>query len=829
MISIKDETIEQQLIEAKQRIAKLQQENNRLKAIIKEYNSTEFKRNKEEEFYECSETDKVKDAASCIGIKHQKVNSLSSPKEKVQLFKSLFRGREDVFAVRWTAKNGKSGYSPACLNDWKAGKCGKYRKISCVSCEYRKLIPLDSNQYYRHLQGDVVIGIYPLLQDDSCFLLAFDFDNREWRNDVKACYETCILYDIPAYIEISRSGDGAHLWIFFDAPVPAKMARKLGTILLTITMERRYQIGLNSYDRIFPNQDTMPKGGFGNLIALPMQKEVRKAGNSLFLDRDLRIIEDQWAFLAEIERISYSKIAALSSELMKEERADGKLRESIGEDCFDQGSAEAEILPWEKSPETDNEFGILPNQVKVVTSNMLYIEKEGLSSKLLNRIIRLSAFRNPEYYRAQAMRLPIYNKPRIINLASDFEKHIAVPRGCFDELLSLFSKAGVKVIIEDKTHHGKRQNFEFKGTLREEQLAAAKELLKHDNGVLSATTAFGKTIVALWLIAARRTSTLIVVHRKQLLQQWKERVACFTNLESEEIGEIGAGKDNRKNKIDIALIQSLFRDGKVKDFVRDYGMVIVDECHHISAFSFEQVLREAKAKYVYGLTATPVRKDGHHPIVFMQCGDIRYRVDYRRKNSKQSFHQKVIVKQTGFRMPEELKQTEVYINQLYQALIKDDNRNDLIINDIISAVVQGKSPLILTERKAHVDFFFEKLSGFAKHIIVLKGGMGKKQFQDVMKRLKSISENEERIIIGTGKYIGEGFDDSRLDTLFLTLPISWKGLLQQYAGRLHRTNKAKTEVVIYDYVDMEVAVLAAMYQKRLKGYRNMGYQVSDMI
>ena len=745
------------------------------------------------------------------------INNQSSPENKIQLFRSLFQGREDVFAIRWVGKANRSGYSPACYNDWKHEVCGKYEKIPCANCKNRKYIPLDDKQIYRHLSGEIIVGIYPLLEDDTCKFLAIDFDKKGWRDDVRALIDVCNQYHVPGYVEMSRSGNGAHVWFFFDEKISAAQARRFGTALLTNTMENYHQIGFDSFDRMFPNQDTMPKGGFGNLIALPLQKKVRESGHSEFVDHQLSKIDDQWSFLAQVERLSMQKINQILTELPAGHGSMG-LSQIIAPEVD-------ETMPWEVKQAQPVYYKDLPSQIQIVLSNMIYIEKAGLPQKLMSNIIRLAAFQNPEFYRAQAMRMPIYNIPRIINLSSETDEYLVIPRGCFDNIIKFVSNLGIGLIQKDLRFPGAPIDAAFIGKLSSEQLLAGSAMLKHDNGILSATTAFGKTVVAIWMIAQRRTNTLVVVHRRQLMNQWVERLKCF--LQEPEIGQIGGGIDKRTSKIDVAIIQSLTHKHAVKDLIKDYGMVIVDKCHHISAYSFELVLKSVRAKYVYGLTATPIRQDGHHPIVFMQCGPIRYKVDAKSQVLLRSFIHKVITRQTTFSMIKTCEEAEIKITDIYQALVEDTKRNDMILDDIISAIVAGKSPLVLTERTAHVEFFAQKLAGFSKHVIALQGGMGRKQLKAVMDKLHSIPDEDERVIIATGKYIGEGFDDSRLDTLFLTMPISWKGVLQQYAGRLHRAHDNKTEVVIYDYVDMSEPMLANMYKKRLKGYEGMGYAISS--
>jgi superfamily II DNA or RNA helicase len=440
---------------------------------------------------------------------------------------------------------------------------------------------------------------------------------------------------------------------------------------------------------------------------------------------------------------------------------------------------------------------------------------------LRNRLLRLAAFQNPEFYKAQAMRLSTFGKPRIISCGQDFAQHVALPRGCLAEVTALLADHKIKVDLRDERYAGTSIEADFQGRLRSYQEEAVAGISDYDDGILCAPTAFGKTAVAAWLIAKRKVNTLVLVHRQQLLDQWHERLAMFLGLPAKSVGQIGGGKSDRTGSIDVAVIQSLHRKDEVKDFVAEYGQVIVDECHHISAFTFEQVMKQVKARYVVGLTATPARKDGHHPIIHMQCGPIRFHMSARTMTETTPFEHKVIPRHTDFRMPAEM--TDQTIQDVYAALVNDSARNALIAADLRSALEAGRSPLLLTGRKEHLEFFAAAVEGFAKHIFVLKGGMGKKQRRTTAEALAAVLETESRVIIATGSYIGEGFDDARLDTLFLAMPVSWKGTLQQYVGRLHRLHDGKRVVQVYDYVDPNVAMLARMYERRLRGYDAIGY------
>ena len=739
---------------------------------------------------------------------------------------NLFRGRTEVFPKKWdNSKTGKSGYSPTCSNEWIKGTCNKPR-IKCSDCPNQAFIALTGEIIRKHLGGEdfngskreYTIGIYPMLADDTCWFLAVDLDKDQWQRDAAAFIKTCQQKSIPYALERSRSGNGAHIWIFFDKPILASHARKMGAALLTETMDSCPEIGFESYDRFFPNQDTLPSGGFGNLIALPLQRFPRDQGNSLFLDNNFNPYQDQWVFLQSVPKMSEDAV----NRIVEDAAYNGKIV------SVRMPTEEDEEKPWDMNPSrkvADMPIDqALPKSVNIVVSNQIFVGKQNLPPALINKLIRLAAFQNPEFYKAQSMRLPTFGKPRIIACAEDFPDYIGLPRGCLEEVVDLLNSLGIEVILDDKKWGGNRVKLNFLGKLTDEQKKAAKKLFQHDIGVLAATTAFGKTVVGAHIIAKRKTNTLIIVHRRQLLDQWIERLKVFLDLGPDQIGMIGGGKYKPSGIVDIAIIQSLIKSNVVDDLVAEYGHVIVDECHHLSAVSFEQVIRACKAKYVLGLTATATRKDGHHPIIFMQCGPIRYKVDAKKQALLRPFNHKIILRNTAFSL-NTITEERPSISHVYSEIINDHERNMLIIKDVFQSLKSGCSPLILTQRKEHATFFEQYLSQFCQNVIVMVGGQNTKKRAEVKLKLKTLSDHEERVIIATGSYIGEGFDDKCLDTLFLTMPISWHGTLAQYAGRLHRIHVHKKEVVIYDYVDNQVAMLARMAEKRLKGYTKIGYVI----
>lgn len=797
-----------EIILLKNLVETLQEENENLKKLLQQHNI----------FYSPPIMNAEKKNENKTQCNSQ--DQILTPEEKIRLYRSFFRGRDDVYALRWeNTKTNRSGYSPACENEWRPKVCGK-PKIKCNACPNQKWRSITDQVMYAHLTGECFIGIYPLLQNDHCYFLAIDFDKEQWQVDVIAFAKICDEYKVPYLVERSQSGNGAHIWIFFEEAIPAVTARNLGTALLTLTMQQHPHLSMDSYDRLFPNQDTLPKGGFGNLIALPLQGKRRTQGNSSFIniDNDFIPYHDPWKMLEKTKKLSLEDTQFI---LDKVQKLTGIL------DIEYISTEEDPILPWEHRSKTVDNYPVIsesiPSIIEIVKADLLYISIQYLPTKLINSLRKIAAFQNPEFYRAQAMRLSTFGKPRVIHCAELFSKYIGLPRGCKEKLLDLLSHYNIKATMIDKREEGKDIEVTFSGELLESQKKSIDALLQHDIGVLSATTGFGKTVVAASMIASRKTNTLILVHRQQLLEQWQERLMTFLGLEKKQIGVVKSGKFKLTNSIDIAMMQSLVKEGKVADEVSQYGHVIVDECHHLSAFSFEQLLKRVKAKYVLGLTATPYRKDGHHPIIFMQCGPIRFQTTTKIESDFEKLTLAVYIRQTAFKQIEENN----HISQLYQQLVEDQVRNQFILQDLIKVFNAGHNPLLLTERTQHLDWFTEQLNvAGVNEIYVLKGGMRKKSREEVIKKLNENQTN--RILLATGRYIGEGFDDPKLDILFLALPISWHGTLQQYVGRLHRLHHQKQAIKVYDYVDSHSPVLLRMYKKRVKKYKAMGYSVCEV-
>lgn len=793
----------------------LQNENDALRAEIAKLNAKLIN-------YSPSENSAEKIYEAIINYEDNNVSLItntSSPQEKIDLFLTLFRGRENVCAKRWKSK---PGYSPFCFNDFKTGICNKPR-IKCTECKNSRFAPLNSDQLKKHLMGEEVLGLYPMTEKDTCYILVIDLDEARWQDDSNVIRNVCVENKIPVYVERSRSGQGCHIWFFFDAEIKASIARNFGMTILNLAMQECEEIKFDSYDRLFPSQDFLQKDGFGNLIALPLQKEARVKNNSVFVDENFNAYKDQWVYLSQMQKLSEEfVINFIKTHKISESDKENKIIESMN-----------------KKQEIQAQKVDFPEKVIMNRCNGITICKEGISPKGLFALRKMASYLNPEFYSKQAMRQSTYKIPRITVMYEENESDITIPRGLEAKLINLLSECDINYSIIDNRIVGRKINVNFKGELKEKQQLAFEGMNKFDNGVLSATTGFGKTVIGARIIAEKKTSALILVHTKELAVQWKERLEQFLAIDEEVqgnkrktsiIGQLGGGKNTLHGVIDIAIMQSMFeKDKSIKSLIHKYGLILVDECHHISAANFNRILSYASAKYVYGLTATPIRKDGHHPIIFMQCGPIRYKVDAKQEAKQRNFHHFVVPRFTSARMPINKEEKEWRITEIYQYICESNYRNALIVKDIEEAINLGRNPLVLTERTSHIDILVKMLNGKDFQVIVLSGELTAKKRKEALDKIKTLKKGDRYVIVATGKLIGEGFDEARLDTLFMAMPIAWKGTITQYAGRLHRNYEGKNEVIIYDYVDVHIPVLERMYHKRLTAYRSVGYSIKTNI
>ncbi|MHB1808827.1 MAG: TOTE conflict system archaeo-eukaryotic primase domain-containing protein [Solirubrobacteraceae bacterium] len=643
--------------------------------------------------------------------------------------------------------------------------------------------------------------------------MAIDLDGRSWRSDVAAIREACRELDVVPAVERSRSGDGAHVWFFFSEPVLAVQARRLGSMLLTDAMARTSTLGMASYDRLFPSQDTLPKAGFGNLIALPLQRAARLHGNTLFLDERLEPFEDQWSYLQSLPRVSPESL----QELLAHGAHDGSLLDMPEEPKDDE-------TPWrrprplaQRLAETE-----LPERVSATLAQRLYVRSEGLPAALLDAMRRLAAFANPKFFELQAMRKSTARTPRVIACFEQTARFLVLPRGCSEPLQELLAGIDVALELSEERAYGKRIKTRFTGELAAQQRDAVPAMLADEIGVLCAPPGIGKTVIAAKLIAARACSTLVLVHRKPLLEQWIERLNEFLDLDADAIGTIGGGHGKPTGTVDVAMVQSLARKKKLDELLAGYGHIVVDECHHVPAVMTERVLQAAPARYITGLTATPKRRDGHHPIIAMQCGPVRHTIARDAVRSSRPLRLRVVQRETPFEA--RTLPSDPHIQEVYAALAADEKRTEIIAADTLGLAAQGRSPIVLTERRDHLERLAERLSDSAYTLIVLHGEMRPGERRAAHEQLANSARDARRVVLATGRYIGEGFDDPRLDALLLAMPIAWKGTVTQYAGRLHREHPGKRDALIYDYVDADVPVLRRMFAKRLRTYRSLGYE-----
>ena len=716
------------------------------------------------------------------------VDSGSAAAKKVALIRSLFRGREDVYALRWeSARTGKSGYAPAVAGGWSGAHNGP-----------KTYLPLSDEAIERHLRGHDSIGVYPLLEDDRCWFLACDLDGRTWQLDAAALFEACADGGVPAALERSRSGNGGHLWVFFAAPVEAASARRLGALLLREAMARRAELDLASYDRLFPNQDFLPQKGFGNLIALPLQGRCRSAGTSVFLDSaTLEPAPDQWAFLSALQRLS-------------PEQLDRLLAENEGVPVGPAASATRKRAAHDER---------MPSEIACAIAADLALPKASLPPALHAELKHLASLHNPLFYERQRLRLSTHQTPRLVRCYEETLTHLHLPRGLLEQVESAVRAAGSRLVTKDSRPQHLQLLLEFLGTLTPLQEAAVAAMLAHDEGVLVAPPGTGKTVIACAVIAARGLPTLVLAHRKPLLEQWRAQLQAMLGLTSKQIGQHGGGRRKRTGIVDLAMIQSLKAVDDLEEFFRGYGLVVIDECHHLPAFSFEACVRQAPVRHLLGLTATPYRRDGLQEIVTMQCGPIRHRIASG-EGPAGELALELEVRETDHAIA---AAAEMPIQAVFRLLIEDETRTALVCEDVLEALAEGRRCLVLSQWKEHCHLLAESLRTRGASPLVLEGGLGKRARDAIIERIENTSHDEPLVVVATGQYLGEGFDCPQLDTLFLAFPVSFKGRLVQYTGRLMRANDGKTGVRVYDYADVGVPVLRAMHVRRLATYKSLGF------
>ncbi len=772
--------------------------------------------------------------------------------DDANMFFSMFWGRTDVYSKRTIKKStGEVNYYTQCYNFWKNG-CPRISgsKIKCQDCDKRAYKKLEKQQIMVHLKGIAedatdVIGVYPLLEDDTCRFIVFDFDNHEkdaekidfantddsWKEEVDALREICLSNGIDPLVERSRSGRGAHLWIFFQNKIEASLARKFGNALLRKGAESVNLKSFRFYDRMLPMQDHLPQGGIGNLIALPLQGQALKEGNSAFIDENWNAYPDQWQVLFSKPKLS-------------KEFVEGKIKEwkiaSFYEtvEVNDITDSDGE-KPWDKSKhfvKTDVK-GIL----NITLSNGIYINTSNLKPRIQNRIREMAAFRNPAFYKNQAMGLSNFANARFIYLGSDESGYIKIPRGLLDNIIDECDKAGIEYQIQDERCYGTNIKVEFNGQLKESQVPAVEALVENETGILNAATAFGKTVVCCDVIAKKKVNALILLQSSALLEQWENALEKFLIIDEEPpeyetstgrkkkrksvIGKLQGAHDSTTGIIDIAMVGSICKKGEFHKRLHDYGLIIVDECHHAASDTIVEVLQEVNAKYVYGVTATPFRSDGLEKINYMLLGSIRYRYTSKDRAKEQGIEHLVYPRFTRAVAPR-FQQDKMHPNEAYAIVRENEDRDNIIVNDVIKCVKEGRTPVILSKYVDHSRKLYERLLGHADKVFLLSGENSKKEHKTILRQMNQVKFDESMILVATGKLIGEGFDYPRLDTLIMAMPVSWKSVVEQYAGRLNRDYEGKESVIIYDYVDGHISMFEKMYYKRLKAYKQIGYDVS---